>query len=152
VYGTGITDEGLKHLAGLKHLQRLYLWQTKASYDAAMAMEKNIPGLLVNLGYDHPVVVKMRLTKELDQIKKQAEEAKAEEAKAQQQLEAAKKNAEMVNGRLAEIEKQLKEAEQPPAAEPAAATPPAAEAPAAEAPPATPPKAEPAADAAAEKK
>ena len=120
LYGTEITDEGLKHLAGLKHLQRLYLWQTKVSYDAAMSMEKDIPDLIVNLGYDHPVVVKLRLTKELEQVKKQAEEAKAEETKAQQQLEAAKKNAEATNARLAEIEKHLKELEQPPADEAAA--------------------------------
>jgi hypothetical protein len=132
LYGTGITDEGLKHLAGLKHLQRLYLWQTKVSYDAAMAMEKDTPGLIVNLGYDHPMVVKTRLTKELEQVKKQVEEAKAEEAKLTQQLEGAKKNAEAVTARQAEIEKQLKELEPPAAA--AAATPTAeAEKPAAEA-------------------
>lgn len=113
LFGTGITDEGLKHLAGLKHLQRLYLWQTKASYDAAMNMEKATPGLIVNLGYNHPVVMKIRLTKELEVVKKQAEEAKGEETKAQQQLEAAKKNAETVNARLAEVEKQLKELEAP---------------------------------------
>jgi hypothetical protein len=123
LYGTGITDEGLKHLAGLKHLERLYLWQTKASYEAAMAMEKDIPGLIVNLGYDHPVVAKMRLTKELEQVKKQAEDAKAEQAKAEQALEGAKKNAEAVNARLGDIEKQLKELEPLPAEEkPAAAT------------------------------
>ena len=76
-----------------------------------MAMEKATPGLIVNLGYNHPVVMKIRLTKELEVVKKQAEEAKAEETKAQQQLEAAKKNAEAVNARLAEVEKQLKELE-----------------------------------------
>ena len=117
LYGTGITDEGLKHLAGLKHLQRLYLWQTKVSYDAAMAMEKDVAGLIVNFGYDHPVVAKMRLTKELEQVKKQAEDAKAEQAKAEQALEGAKKNAEAVNTRLADIEKQLKELESPADAE-----------------------------------
>jgi hypothetical protein len=122
LYGTGITDEGLKHLAGLKHLQRLYLWQTKASYDAAMAMEKDIPGLIVNLGYDHPVVAKMRLTKELEQVKKQAEDAKSEQAKAEQVLEGAKKNAEAVNARLSDIEKQLKELEPPGEAEKKAET------------------------------
>ena len=115
LFGTNITDAGLTHLAGLKHLRRLYLWQTKVSYDAAMGMEKDIPGLVVNLGYDHPVVVKMRLTKELELVKKQAEEAKAEQAKAEQQLEGAKKNAEAVNARLAEVEKQLKDLEAPPA-------------------------------------
>jgi hypothetical protein len=120
LYGAAITDEGLKHLAGLKHLQRLYLWQTKVSYEAAMSMEKDTPGLIVNLGYDHPMVVKTRLTKELEQVKKQVEEAKAEEAKLTQQLEGAKKNAEAVTARQAEIEKQLKELEPPAAA--AAAT------------------------------
>jgi hypothetical protein len=122
LYGTSITDEGLKHLADLKQLRRLYLWQTKASYDAAMALEKDTPGLIVNLGYDHPVVMKNRLTKELEQVKKQAEEAKAEQAKAEQALEGAKKNSEAVNSRLAEIEKQLKELEQPAQTEAAAAT------------------------------
>lgn len=130
LYGTAITDEGLKQLAPLKQLRRLYLWQTKASYDAAMAMEKEVPGLIVNLGYDHPVVAKMRLTKELEVVKKQVEEAKAAQTKAEQELEGAKKNAEAVNGRLAEIEKQLKELEQPAAAAPAPEA--ATEAPAAE--------------------
>jgi hypothetical protein len=113
LYGTAITDEGLKHVAGLKQLRRLYLWQTKASYDVAMGLEKDTPGLIVNLGYDHPVVMKNRLTKELEVVKKQAEEAKAEQAKAEQALEGAKKNAEAVNARLADVEKQLKALEQP---------------------------------------
>lgn len=130
LYGTSVTDEGLKQLAPLKQLRRLYLWQTKASYDAAMALEKDTPGLIVNLGYDHPVVAKMRLTKELEVVKKQVEEAKAAQTKAEQELEGAKKNAESVNGRLAEIEKQLKELEPPAAAEPAPEA--AKEAPAAE--------------------
>jgi len=111
LYGTGITDAGLQQLKGLKNLRRLYLWQTKVSYDAAMGLEKEIPGLEVNLGYNHPVVMKMRLTKELTAAKKQAEEAKAEHTKAQQALEAAKKNADAAGAQVAEIEKQLKEAE-----------------------------------------
>jgi hypothetical protein len=115
LFGTGISDAGLTHLAALKHLRRLYLWQTKASYDAAMGMEKDIPGLVVNLGYDHPQVVRVRLAKELEVAKKQADEAKAELAKAEQQLEGAKKNAEAVNARLSEVEKQLKALEAPPA-------------------------------------
>jgi hypothetical protein len=109
LFGTGITDAGLAHLKGLKNLRKLYLWQTKVNYDPAMSLEKDTPGLMVNLGYNHPVVMKLRLTKELESAKKQAEEAKAGEAKAQQDLEAAKKNAEAVNARLADIEKQLNE-------------------------------------------
>jgi len=109
LFGTGITDAGIENLKGLKNLRKLYLWQTKVNYDPAMALEKETPGLMVNLGYDHPVVMKMRLTKELESAKKQAEEAKASEAKAQQELDAAKKNAEAVNARVTDIEKQLKE-------------------------------------------
>ena len=123
LFGTGITDAGLAHLKELKNLRKLYLWQTKANYDPAMQLEKDIPGLMVNLGYNHPVVMKMRLTKEFDVAKKQAEEAKAEEGKAQQQLEAAKKNAEAANARLADLDKQLNEVdpERKAAAEKAAA-------------------------------
>lgn len=111
LFGTGITDAGLPNLKDLRNLRKLYLWQTKVNYDPAMALEKDTPGLLVNLGYDHPVVKKMRLTKELESTKKQVEEAKAEETKAQQALDSAKKNSETVNARLTDIEKQLKEAE-----------------------------------------
>ena len=113
LYGTGITDAGLKHLAGLRHLNKLYLWQTKVSYDAATALEKDTPGLIVNLGYNHPVVAKMRLTKEIEVAKKQAEDAKAEAAKVEQQFQAAKKNAEATSARVAEIEKELKALETP---------------------------------------
>jgi hypothetical protein len=137
VFETGITDAGLVHLKGLKNLRNLYLWQTKVNYDPAMALEKDTPGLIVNLGYNHPVVMKMRLTKELEAAKKQAEEAKAEETKAQQQLDAAKKNAETVNARVADVEKQLKEAEAAAAPKPAEPpAPPAAEGKTAAAPPA----------------
>jgi hypothetical protein len=111
LFGTGITDAGIPNLKGLKNLRKLYLWQTKVGYDPAMELEKEIPGLMVNLGYNHPVVMKMRLTKELEATKKQVEEAKADEAKAQQALDSAKKNSEAVNARVTDIEKQLKEAE-----------------------------------------
>ncbi len=111
LFGTGITDAAVPNLKGLKNLRNLYLWQTKVNYEPAMGLEKDIPGLMVNLGYNHPVVMKMRLTKELEATKKQVEEAKADETKAQQALDAAKKNSEAVNARVADIEKQLKEAE-----------------------------------------
>ena len=111
VYGTGITDAGLKHIEGLKKLKKLYLWQTKASYDAAMALEKATPGLAVNLGFDHPVVAKMRVTKELEVAKKQVEETKAEAEKAKQLAEKTAKDAEAAGARVGELEKQLKELE-----------------------------------------
>lgn len=120
LYGTGITDAGLPHLKGLKNLRRLYLWQTKVSYDAAMGLEKDIPGLEVNLGYNHPVVMKMRLTKELAAARKQVEDAKAEQTKAQQEVDAAKKNADAAGAHLTDVEKQLKDLDPAAAAKEAA--------------------------------
>ena len=109
LYGTGITDAGLAHLEGLSHLKNLYLWKTKVSYDTAMALQEKIPGLEVNLGFDHPVVMRKRLTKELERTKKQAEEAKANEEKLAKELETAKKQKEAVQKQLDEINKELAE-------------------------------------------
>jgi hypothetical protein len=107
LYGTGITDAGLAHLEGLANLRKLYLWQTKVSYDVAMALEQKIPGLKVNLGFDHPVVVKKRLTKELERTTKQIEESTADEEKLAKQLEEVKKQKEAVQKRVEEINKEL---------------------------------------------
>jgi hypothetical protein len=108
LYGTPITDAGLKYVSGLARLRKLYLWQTKASYDAAMAMEKTTPGLMVDLGYDHPVVARNRLTKELEDTKQQLEAAKAAVAKQEEELGRLKKDVESRAARLGEIEKELK--------------------------------------------
>jgi mono/diheme cytochrome c family protein len=113
LYGTPITDANIKQLAALKHLGRLYLWQTKVSYDAAMSLEKDIPGLVVNLGFDHPVVARNRLTKELETAKKQLEVVKADQAKFEAELERSKKEVETNTARVADIEKQLGEIEKP---------------------------------------
>lgn len=133
LYGTAVTDAGLEHLKSLKRLKKLYLWQTKVNYDPAMALQAATPGLEVNLGWDHPGVVKARLTKELESTKKSVEEATAKAAEMQKQLEAANAEKTAAETRLQEIEKQLKELEQPadaPAEKPAEQ--PAEEAPAAE--------------------
>lgn len=114
LYGTPISDAGLRHLSGSKHLTKLYLWQTKVSYDAAMSLEKAIPGLVVNLGYDHPVVARNRLTKQLEEAKKHAAAAKADAATLERQLERAKKDSESSASRVAEIENELKALDAPP--------------------------------------
>lgn len=113
LYGTGIGDAGLAHMAGLKHLGRLYLWQTKVSYDRAMGLERDIPGLIVNLGFDHPEVVKHRLTGELETARKQAEAAASEATEAKTRLEQAEKNQESTAARVTELEKQLQELASP---------------------------------------
>jgi hypothetical protein len=132
LYGTGVTDAGLEHLKTAKRLRKLYLWQTKVGYDPALALQAGTPGLEVNLGWDHPGVVKARLTKELETAKKTAEEATAKAAEAQKQLEAANAEKAAADAKLQELDGQIKALEAPPVAEaaPAAAeaTPPAAEA------------------------
>lgn len=113
LYGTPITDNGLKHLERLRHLERLYLWQTKVSYDAAMSLEQTMPGLIVNLGFDHPEVVRRRLAKELEAAKKQLAAAKAETVKLEQQLKDAQTAVEAATTQLGDIEKQFKAVESP---------------------------------------
>lgn len=113
LYGTPITDANIKQLSSLKHLARLYLWQTKVSYDTAMALEKDIPGLEVNLGYDHPVIARNRLTKELEAAKAQLEAVKADQTKFEAELERAKKNVEAGTARIAEIEQELAALDKP---------------------------------------
>jgi mono/diheme cytochrome c family protein len=114
LYGTAITDAGLTKLTGLKTLNKLYLWQTKVSFDAAMALEKGIPGLNVDLGYDNPGVVRQRLSKSLDSISKQAEEAKTVVEKESQLLEEAKKKAAQLDDRRLHIEEEIKRLDQSP--------------------------------------
>ncbi len=125
LYGTGVTDASLEHLKAAKRLRKLYLWQTKVGYDPALALQAGTPGLEVNLGWDHPGVVKARLTKELETAKKMAEEATAKAAEAQKQLEAANAEKAAADAKLQELDGQIKALEAPPVAE---ATPAAAEA------------------------
>ncbi len=114
IYATDVTDAGLEQLKALTKLKKLYLWQTKASYEMAMDLEAAIEGLQTNLGYDHPVIVKQRLTKEKEQFTEQLATAKTEVESAEKQLEAAKQRQERLTERLAEVEKSLKELDAPP--------------------------------------
>ncbi len=108
LYGTGITDAGIAQLKGLKHLENLYLWKTNVSYDAAMELEKQIPGLKVDLGYDHPVIARMRLTKQMERAQAQVKDAAASTEQAKQEWERAKKDEEAAQKRHAEIQEELK--------------------------------------------
>ncbi len=107
LYGTGVTDAGLKSLEGLKYLRNLYVWQTKVSYDAAQGMEKATAGLAVDLGFDHPVIVRKRVTKQLEQAKKQTKASDTDFEKAEAAFEQAKKNKEAAKKRLGELQKKV---------------------------------------------
>ncbi len=107
LYGTGVTDAGVKHLEGLKYLRKLYVWQTKVSYDTAQTMEKGTAGLAVDLGFDHPVIVRKRVTKQLAQAKEMATESDAELKKAQAALDKSKKDQEASKKRLDDLQKKM---------------------------------------------
>ena len=107
LYGTGVTDAGVKHLEGLKYLRKLYVWQTKVSYDVAQGMEKGTAGLAVDLGFDHPVIARKRVTKQLAQAKENATESDVDLKKAQAALDKSKKDQEASKKRLDELQKKM---------------------------------------------
>jgi hypothetical protein len=98
-------------LKGLAKLRRFYVWQTKVSFEKAEELQKAIPGLEVNLGWDHPAVVKVRVTKELATAKEIVATATTRASELEQQFNAAKQGKEQAEARVKELEEQLKAAE-----------------------------------------
>jgi hypothetical protein len=52
LYGTAVTDAGLMHLQYLKKLTSLYLWQTKVSPEGVKELQKKLPALRVDTGWE----------------------------------------------------------------------------------------------------
>ncbi len=113
VHSTKVTDAGVSQLGSAPSLERLYLWQAPVSYEAAKALEQAKAGLVVNLGWDHPGVVRERLTAELAQVEARKAEADKSAAEAQKSLEAAQASQKAADERLAEIKKQLEALDKP---------------------------------------
>jgi mono/diheme cytochrome c family protein len=113
LYGTSVSDAGVTPLARLAKLRNLYVWQTKVSWDAAQGLQKAVPGLEVNLGWDHPQVMKLRVTKELETAKKVSATASAQTAELEQQFTAAKQAKEQAEARVKELEGQLERLDKP---------------------------------------
>lgn len=107
LYGTKVTDKVFDDLKELAHLEKLFLWQAPVSYDAAKTFAASLPGREVNLGWDHPGVVKERLTKELERVTKQKEESTKRAADLEKELAAAKAEQESATKREEEIKKEL---------------------------------------------
>lgn len=107
LYGTQVTDEGMKSLESLKNLRKLYLWQTKVSYDKAQAMQKAQAGLAVDLGFDHPVVMRKRLTKQIEQAEVASKESTDAFNKAKTAFDKAKQDQESTKKRLDSLKTQL---------------------------------------------
>ena len=52
LFDTGITDAGLEHLKGLTNLKSLFLYQTKVTDKGVAALQKALPKLYINRGYE----------------------------------------------------------------------------------------------------
>ena len=52
LFDTGITDAGLEHLKGLTKLKSLFLYQTKVTDKGVAALQKALPQLYINRGYE----------------------------------------------------------------------------------------------------
>ncbi len=113
LYGTKVTDATLAKVAPLPRLSRLYVWQTDVSYEAAKKMMAEREGLEVNLGWDHPGVVRDRLTKELERTIANKQEAEKTVQQAEATLEESKKQVEAAASREAELKKELEALDKP---------------------------------------
>ncbi len=51
LYGTVVGDAGLSHLSGLSNLKQLYLWQTKVTPKGVDSLQKALPNLEINTGW-----------------------------------------------------------------------------------------------------
>ncbi len=100
VYGSKVTDALIEAVAKNDALERLYVYETSVSYSAAKAAMAKRPDLVVNLGWNHPEVVRERLTAEKERLE-------ADKQAAQAQLDEAKQRLESTTERLTEIEKEL---------------------------------------------
>lgn len=113
LHSTQVTDESLEALKSVPTLRKLYLWQTPVSYEAAKALEQATPGLTVNLGWDHPGVVRERLTSEVERAESQKSEAEAAIEEHQQKLSEAEAQKKAADEQLAEARKELEALDKP---------------------------------------
>jgi mono/diheme cytochrome c family protein len=113
LYGTQITDATLAKVAALPRLSRFYVWQTGVSYEAAKKMMAERQGLEINLGSDHPGVVRDRLTKELERTVASKQEAAKTAKQAEATLEESKKQIEAAASREAELKQELEALDEP---------------------------------------
>ena len=72
-------------------------------------MEKQVSGLQVDLGFDHPAIVRNRITQQLEQAKQHVKESDTQLETAQAMVNRAKHNREAAKKRLDTIQKQRDE-------------------------------------------
>ena len=124
LYESKVTDAGLSALRPLGRLQKLYLWKTPVTYGAAMSLQSAIPGLIVDLGADHPEVVRARLTKLAEIARADAADAAGKVSQLQTQLAAAQQESDRLQAQVKQLESELSAVAPQPASGTAEATPP----------------------------
>jgi hypothetical protein len=58
LYGTAVTDAGLKQLEGMTNLKNLYLWQTKTTEAGVANLKKALPQMDISTGAELKEIVK----------------------------------------------------------------------------------------------
>ncbi|MEN1678848.1 MAG: c-type cytochrome domain-containing protein [Planctomycetota bacterium] len=107
LYGSKVGNPGLAELAALPKLSRLYVWQTGVTFEAAKKIQADKPGLIVNLGWNHPGVVRERLTGELERVVGERTTAEQQATAAEKQLAEAKQKLEAASAREKELNAEL---------------------------------------------
>lgn len=108
LYGTSVGDGVLDPLRSLKRLQKLYLWKTKVSYDGAVGLEKNLPGIEWNLGWDHPVIARKRLEQQQTEFTADVKTRQEQTARLKADLKVAEDAQAAAEKRLQEVDEELK--------------------------------------------
>ncbi|MEM6329782.1 MAG: c-type cytochrome domain-containing protein [Planctomycetota bacterium] len=126
LYATAVTDSALTKLAAAPKLEKLFLWKTDVSYAAVKQAMADRSGLEINLGWDHPGVVRDRLSGELAAVLERKKAAELKAAEAEQALAEAKGTLESAASREAELKAALDKLDQPKPEEPKPEEPPAA--------------------------
>ncbi|MDR6560106.1 MULTISPECIES: c-type cytochrome domain-containing protein [unclassified Arcicella] len=55
LFDTQISDVGIKELAKLKSLKKVYCWQTKVTKQGVLALQKALPNVEVNIGWEDKI-------------------------------------------------------------------------------------------------
>ncbi len=107
LYGTPVTDAALEPLRGLKRLRKLYVWKTHVTYNGVVALEKEMPGLEWNLGWDHPEVARQRLVTQQTEFTELLKKAAADAERLKADLKVAEEAHVTAEKRLKEVEESL---------------------------------------------
>ena len=76
LHGTRVGDAGLVHLAGLRNLRALYLWQSAATAAGVERLRAGLPKVRVDLGISQREADSIRAQEQVDSVRVAAEKPK----------------------------------------------------------------------------